>query len=72
MALGIAGSALAIVDTHLKLGGLAKIRGVCLKLARGDAKRRGYPPQTMPVKRENPWQFMHLVNPNRDGLGSVA
>ena len=35
VALGIASSALTLVDACLKLGWLAKISGVCLKLACG-------------------------------------
>ena len=62
MALGVAGSALGLVDSRLTLGGLAKIRGICLKLARGDAKRRGYLPQTMPDKRETAWQFIYPLH----------
>ena len=38
VALEIAGSALMIVDTHLKLGGPVKINGVSLELARGALK----------------------------------
>ena len=38
----MAGGGLTLVDTYLKLGGLAKISGVSLEAVSGNAKCRGY------------------------------
>jgi len=48
-ALGIAGGALTIVDTHLKLGGLAKISGVSLKISVRTLNVRATPHYPRPI-----------------------